>query len=187
MIITYEKRLKDFNFGPQARANAELLTDEELTMVENTIMEINNGHIDETELNDLFRFDFKTICEWIGTTEKEVDKRVKTKYISQGVADRMLAILQKAKEICPEIIFKIIDSGEGDVIYEGTNPKKAVMEIVDNDYVNYCQIITKEDDENFDKILEAYKNGDGDISCEHLGYSYVEAVNDDETAILVRY
>ena len=140
MIITYEKRLKDFNFGPQARANAELLTDEELNMVENTIMEINNGHIDETELNDLFRFDFKTICEWIGTTEEEVDKRVKTKYISQDSADRMLAILQKAKEICPEIIFKIIESGEGDVIYKGTNPKKAVMEMdgIDSEFGVNC-------------------------------------------------
>ena len=76
-----------------------------------------------------------------------------------------------------------------DYVYEGMfeGTKESIMEIVDNDYVNYCQIITKEDDENFDKILEAYKNGDGDISCEHLGYSYVEAVNDDETAILVRY
>lgn len=70
-------------------------------------------------------------------------------------------------------------------VFEGT--KASIMEIVDNDYVNYCKVITKEDDENFDKILEAHKNGDGDISCDNLGYSYVEAVNDDETAALVRY
>ena len=84
-----------------------------------------------------------------------------------------------------ELYEKMYQDSVYDGVFEGT--KASIMEIVDNDYVNYCSVITKEDDENFDKILEAYKNGDRDISCDNLGYSYVEAVNDDETAALVRY
>lgn len=85
-----------------------------------------------------------------------------------------------------ELYEKMYQDSVYDGVFEGT--KASIMEIVDNDYVNYCNVITKEDkDENFDKILEAYKNGDRDISCDNLGYSYVEAVNDDETAALVRY
>lgn len=61
-----------------------------------------------------------------------------------------------------------------------------VMQIVDNDYVNYCTTITPED-EHFSEIVEAYKNGDRDISCSDFGYDYVEAVNEDETLALVRY
>lgn len=61
-----------------------------------------------------------------------------------------------------------------------------VMQIVDNDYVNYCGTISPED-EHFSEIVEAFKNGDRDISCSDFGYSYVEAVNEDETLALVRY
>lgn len=61
-----------------------------------------------------------------------------------------------------------------------------IEQIVDNDYINYCSIISQGDD-NFDEILERYKEGERDISCEGYGYSFVEAVSDDETRILVRY
>lgn len=61
-----------------------------------------------------------------------------------------------------------------------------VKAIVDNDYVNYCSVIFPED-EDFEEILKLYKEGGRDISCEGYGYSFVEAVSDDETKILVRY
>ena len=60
-----------------------------------------------------------------------------------------------------------------------------VMSIVDNDYINWCDVIHP-DDEHFEDALKAYKEGDRDVSCEHWGFDYVEAVSDDETAILVR-
>lgn len=64
--------------------------------------------------------------------------------------------------------------------------------IVDNDYVNYCDIID-EDREYFQEILEAYKkNGLGDCSTEFgsgYGYSFIEAVDDEDEpkTFLVRY
>lgn len=61
-----------------------------------------------------------------------------------------------------------------------------VMQIVDNDYVNYCSTISPED-EDFDEIVKAYKDGERDISCSDFGYSFIEAVNEDETLALVRY
>ena len=67
-----------------------------------------------------------------------------------------------------------------------------VMQIVDNDYVNWCNVIYKDEEnaEDFERLVEMYKDGDRDFSCEHLeniSGSFIEAVNDDETAILIRY
>ena len=65
--------------------------------------------------------------------------------------------------------------------------KYSVMEIVDNDYVNYCRVIEKGEEE-FDAIKKVYKSqGLGDCSCEECVGNYIEAVNNDETAFLIRY
>lgn len=68
-----------------------------------------------------------------------------------------------------------------------------VMEIVDNDYVNYCSILTKEDcsEEDWNKLVELYNDGERDISCEHfegdaIWHSFIEAMNDDRTIALMR-
>lgn len=63
-----------------------------------------------------------------------------------------------------------------------------VMQIVDNDYVNYCYVIS-EGDEAYKDIRELYeKEGLSDISCEkelNHGYSFIEA--EYEGNFLVRY
>lgn len=52
------------------------------------------------------------------------------------------------------------------------------MIIVDNDYINYCDVIGPDDDE-YNKIKKLYdENGCGDISCEYdlkNGYNFIEA------------
>ena len=61
-----------------------------------------------------------------------------------------------------------------------------VNKIVDNDWVNNCNVIG-EGEEDYNQVKELYeKNGCCDISCETC-YSLVEAANDDETLFLVRY
>lgn len=63
------------------------------------------------------------------------------------------------------------------------------MVIVDNDWVNYCSVI-EEGNADFKKLLKVYKEqGLGDCSCEIDGYSYIEAVDDEDepTAFLIRY
>lgn len=66
-----------------------------------------------------------------------------------------------------------------------------VMSIVDNDVVNYCDVITKDDyPQDFKKLLELHQQGEYDVSCEsfeEISPSYIEAVSDDETRILIRY
>ena len=66
-----------------------------------------------------------------------------------------------------------------------------VMSIVDNDVVNYCDVISKEDyPQDFEKLLEFYRNGERDVSCESfegISPSYIEAVSEDEERILIRY
>ena len=61
----------------------------------------------------------------------------------------------------------VFDGGEFDI-----------MVIVDNDYVNYCDVISVGDEayENIKKLYE--EQGIGDISCEHdlnCGYNFIEA------------
>lgn len=63
------------------------------------------------------------------------------------------------------------------------------MQIVDNDYINWCKIV-EEGEDNFEEIKTVYNNqGIGDCSCEGVGYGYIEAVDNSEnpTAFLMRY
>lgn len=59
-----------------------------------------------------------------------------------------------------------------------------IMAIVDNDVVNYTTIL-EDGDEDFQEVLELYRQGEYDISCQTC-YSFIEAVSDDEKRILVR-
>lgn len=66
-----------------------------------------------------------------------------------------------------------------------------VNNIVDNDYVNYCNTVEKSE-KDFKKLLKLYKKGDCDVSCESFKdytMSYIEAIDDDEnpTCFLIRY
>lgn len=66
-----------------------------------------------------------------------------------------------------------------------------VMQIVDNDWINNCNVISQ-GNENFDEILQIYKNqGLGDCSCEkeNSGANFIESVDDPEnpTNFLIRY
>lgn len=75
MIITSEKNLKDFDFWSGAADRVKNLTNAELDRIENILVELYPEGMSETEINDLFWFDFETVAEWIGTTEDEVFNR----------------------------------------------------------------------------------------------------------------
>lgn len=53
-----------------------------------------------------------------------------------------------------------------------------VMVIVDNDYINYCDVISPEDN-RYDDIKSLFdRDGLGDISCDYelnCGYNFIEA------------
>lgn len=66
-----------------------------------------------------------------------------------------------------------------------------VMNIVDNDYVNYCQVIEpNENDEQYKKLNKLYdKQGLGDISGEEIDGNFIEAAYkyDGQNYFLIRY
>ncbi len=70
MTITKEISLKDFEFWGYARENIKKLTNDELDILEDYFSEYEP--LNETELNDIFAFDFENVCDILGLTEEEV-------------------------------------------------------------------------------------------------------------------
>ena len=66
MKITTEQSLRNFEFWSGAKSNAEMMTAEELDSVENALEAIEPDGMTDTEINDLFWFDFEYVCELIG-------------------------------------------------------------------------------------------------------------------------
>lgn len=70
-----DESLTNFEFWSGAKDKAKLLTYSELEELDNLIADLFSKTPTETEINDLFWFDFESVCELIGTTEEEVFKR----------------------------------------------------------------------------------------------------------------
>ena len=66
MTIKTEQSLKNFEFWSGAKANAEMMTAEELDSVENELEAMYPEGMTDTEINDLFWFDFEYVCDLIG-------------------------------------------------------------------------------------------------------------------------
>ena len=71
MKIYSEKSLRNFEFWSGAKENANELTSAQLDEVETILEDLYPNGMDETQINDLFWFDFDTIKEWLGITEEE--------------------------------------------------------------------------------------------------------------------
>lgn len=66
MKIIREDNLTNFEFWSGAKDNASMLTNEQLEEVTEALEEIYPEGMTETQINDLFWFDFEWICELIG-------------------------------------------------------------------------------------------------------------------------
>lgn len=66
MKIYYEHYLHDFNFWSDAKDNVKYLTEDDFTVVELELEEMYPDGIEETDLNDLFRFDMDEISKILG-------------------------------------------------------------------------------------------------------------------------
>ena len=71
MKIYSEKSLRNFEFWIGAKEHASELTSAQLDEVEGILEDMYPEGMDETEINDLFWFDFDTIKEWLGITDEE--------------------------------------------------------------------------------------------------------------------
>lgn len=75
MKIISKKPLTSFNFWEGGKDFAEKLTEKELCMIEESLIEDCPNGMWEGELNDLFWFNREYICNVIGETEENILER----------------------------------------------------------------------------------------------------------------
>ena len=63
--------MRNFEFWSGAKENANELTSAQLDEVETILEDSYPEGMDETQINDLFWFEFDTIKEWLGITDEE--------------------------------------------------------------------------------------------------------------------
>ena len=66
MTIKTEQSLSNFEFWSGAKINAEQLTNKEFDTLENELEDLYPDGMTDTELNNLFWFEFEWICEILG-------------------------------------------------------------------------------------------------------------------------
>lgn len=71
MRYIVEKNLADFEFWGSADENANMLTLSQLETIEEELEVLYPEGLTETEINDLFRFDFDFICQILGYEDEE--------------------------------------------------------------------------------------------------------------------
>jgi len=74
MKITTEQSIANFKFWSGAKSNASELTFSQLNEIESILEEIYPDGLSETELNDLFWFDFETVKDWLNITDEEEEE-----------------------------------------------------------------------------------------------------------------
>lgn len=75
MIYRVEENLTDFKFWSGGKDRADLLTYDELDELDGCLCELLGDEPTDTEINDLFWFNFGDVCNLIGLDEDEVLKR----------------------------------------------------------------------------------------------------------------
>lgn len=91
---------------------------------------------------------------------------------------------EEEKRLFLKMYESYIDSG----VYEEI--ELDIMQIVDNDVINWCQVYQKDelDTEDWQKLSRLYDEGERDVSCENFEggrFSFIEAKND--KAVLIRF
>lgn len=75
MKIYKEESLSGFEFWSGAKDFAEKLTDNEFDQIEAILTDTYPDGMDETLINDLFRFEPESVCDWLGLDYDEVMER----------------------------------------------------------------------------------------------------------------
>lgn len=77
MKIYKDYYLRDFNFWGGAKDNVKYLTKDDFTVVELELEEMYPDGIEETELNDLFRFDMDEVSKILGFDDFDNLKKIR--------------------------------------------------------------------------------------------------------------
>ncbi len=106
MRWTVEDKLGNFKFWSQAADNAALLSDDQFDTVERYMEGDGTGEWTDTEINDLFAYDFDTICQWLGyKSDKHLEEGLSDKDVQDmddwayfmDDGERMLALMDKGR------------------------------------------------------------------------------------------
>ena len=74
MKITSETSISNFEFWSGAKSNAEELSLSQFNQLEFILEDIYPEGMTDTQLNDLFWFEFDTIKEWLGISDEEEEE-----------------------------------------------------------------------------------------------------------------
>lgn len=147
------------------------------------------GVIDTSELIERFYDDLSTdirdaLQEYANEKEEDeedMDEKLEESLHVEIDEDEALDMLMSrltrwtqdpiAEELYEQMYQSYIDDG----VFDGG--EFDVMVIVDNDWVNYCEVVEPGDEElHYDELLKLYEEqGLGDVSTEDVGFSYIEA------------
>lgn len=117
----------------------------------------------------------------------QVNVRVDSDVLLDMLVDRLdfwTSLDDEDKELFSQMYENNINGG----LFEGA--EFSVMHIVDNDVVNWCSVLHKDElsKEDFNKLKKLYDEGERDVSCESFEYGnigFIEAMREDR--ILVRW
>ena len=174
MKIFTEKSLSDFEFWSGASERVENLTDSDFQIIERELEDMYPDGIDETELNDIFWFDFDKIAQMLGyDDEEDFDKKRSPDYYELSdeefadYADIWLKdVLVKRQEDC-EFLGSLLKSFDLYDCYDDCYPDDAEY------WQNGPQMA--------DFILKSWENGDIDVvAClfdeDNLGHTENELI-----------
>ena len=71
MKVTKELSLSNFDFWSGAKERAQMLTIDELNEIERQLEDVYPEGMDETQINDIFWFDFDWVAQMIGYEDEE--------------------------------------------------------------------------------------------------------------------
>lgn len=71
MKVTKELSLSNFDFWGGAKDRAQMLTTDELNEIERQLEDVYPDGMDETQINDIFWFDFDWVAQMIGYEDEE--------------------------------------------------------------------------------------------------------------------
>lgn len=152
-----EKALRDFEFWGGAKSRAERLTSEELDKVEEHLDELLHDDYTETDVNDLFWYDFDKVCDSIGLMYKD-DCEV---YDSESWTEHIYGLLQRK---CPEILDIYWEDfqyyGDLDSFNSDGEVLEAWGDYVDNEWLDHAESVLEEE------FPEVSENERSSYACE---------------------
>jgi len=142
MKIYEEKNLRNFEFWSGGKDRAKNLTSEQLDQIEDVLTDIYPDGMEDTQINDLFWFEFDTVANWLGyeseekfdfVNEFESEERTieidGTEYVLEISHD------ENSTTISDDITTEEMEVESGESVTDAINRyKKQLCELVEIDY-----------------------------------------------------